>query len=113
MTGRVALAGGGDLVELPIATSVNESAGILASTTLFPNPADNAFDLMVPELGDRDLAVELMDVTGRMVRTQAAGNMGNARGRMTIGTADIPAGSYFVRLRSENNVIALPIQIVH
>ncbi|MCB0794699.1 MAG: DUF4397 domain-containing protein [Flavobacteriales bacterium] len=109
----VALAGGGDLVELPIATSVNESAGILASTTLFPNPADNAFDLMVPELGDRDLAVELMDVTGRMVRTQAAGNMGNARGRMTIGTADIPAGSYFVRLRSENNVIALPIQIVH
>ena len=107
----VAQATGGALVELPIFTGVNENAGVLAGTMLWPNPANDLLNIQVPALGDRSLEAELLDASGRIVR--ALGNSALVRGndRVTLATGDLAAGTYVLRLRSQDNSVALPVSI--
>ncbi|HMR27978.1 MAG TPA: DUF4397 domain-containing protein [Flavobacteriales bacterium] len=107
----VAQAAGGALVELPIFTGVNENAGILAATTLWPNPANDLLNIQVPALGDRSLDAELLDASGRIVRALGTGAMVRSNDRVTLATGDLAAGTYVLRLRSQDNSVALPVSI--
>lgn len=108
----VALASGGPLVELPVFTSVGD-LGIFTGTSVWPNPADQELNVMVPGLGDVQVEGELLDATGRLVRSFGAGALVRGNDRLVIGTSDLRQGSYSFRLRGADSSVVLPVNIVH
>ena len=61
-----------------------------AALALYPNPAHHAVQVRVTQ---RTANVELLNATGRLVRTQGATN-----GTATFSLAGLPAGLYAVRV---------------
>ncbi len=108
----VATAAGGALVELPVATGMNENAGILAATTLWPNPATEQLNIQVPTLGDRSLEAELVDASGRTIVALGSGSLLRGNDRVSLNTSGIAPGTYVLRLRSEGSSVSLPVSIV-
>ena len=105
----VALAAGGNLVELPVFTGMAEQ-GLFAGSSLWPNPATNEVNVFVPALGDAQVEVELLDAAGRVVRSFGAVARGNDR--VIIGTSDLSAGRYSIRLSATGSRIILPLSVV-
>lgn len=105
----VALAGGGDLVELPIASSVDESA-VLNGVRIYPNPAQDQFTLELGDVTGRT-SVMISDASGRIVFEQADITL-NGGDRSTIQTNGLANGSYQVTLRNADRTRTLPLRIV-
>ena len=106
-----ALAGGGPLVELPIASAVDENSGAFAGMSLYPNPAQ---DLVAIDLGGQPedrMTVRISDATGRAVLVNTTAFNQNQGGRAIIPTASLANGIYHLTVQNERGSRTLPLQV--
>jgi hypothetical protein len=90
----------------PGAVGVQEVAPEL-SVALFPNPADAQVQVELAVAPATALQVELLDATGRIISTQRTSAL-----RTTMDVAQVPAGSYLVRVSDGNTLQrVLPLMV--
>lgn len=70
---------------------------------IFPNPNPGTFTVQLPEPASPDLSFRIIGLTGQLLReqhTQTGSTM------QTVQAGDLPAGLYFLQMRSEGRVLA-------
>lgn len=108
----VALASGGPLVELPIATGIAIDREPVTNLALAPNPAVDLTFLHLTSRKDMRATVEVVDMTGRAVSTVVDTWLLEGTNRLELPTTDLAAGLYQVLVRSGDSRAQLPLEVV-
>lgn len=108
----VALATGGPLVELSIATGVSSIEKVADRIALYPNPAINAANLEIQGAKSDRVSLQIADVTGRIVKDLGIRATGADGSVMTIDVSSLTTGSYRLIMSTTNAYTSLPLQIV-
>ncbi len=108
----VALASGGALVELPLATGVNENDADLNAISAWPNPANDQVNISLDAVRDVRSAIALMDFTGRVALEVGSVQLQQGANRLAIDVAGLSAGVYQLSITNENGRRILPLQVV-
>ncbi len=94
----VALAAGGELLALPLATGIEEVASTLSAVSMFPNPARDAvnlqFDLDLPG----EVRLEVFNVLGSRMLTQNLGMKSSGTHSTTLNVNQLPEGLYISKI---------------
>ncbi|MDZ7614476.1 MAG: T9SS type A sorting domain-containing protein [Flavobacteriaceae bacterium] len=108
----VALASGGNLVELPIFLNVNENLISQESVRAYPNPA-NTQVIEYSLIENADLTIELYDILGQKVyESQQFGTSGTLN-KYSIDVTGMNEGIYFLSLNAGASRITKKIQVVN
>jgi hypothetical protein len=107
----VALPAGGDLVELPLATSVVEN-DLIASIAAWPNPANDQLFLAIDSKRIAQADLRLTDLTGRVVRTLPAASLASGANRLVVDLNGLAEGMYQLSIAGEGAVRTIPVQVV-
>jgi len=88
--------GGGDL-----STSTNRRAIAQIQLELSPNPTEGnvRLDFVLKQAGA--ISIDLMDATGRAVRSLYRSNLASGPQQLSLNTGEVPAGLYFLRVSGE------------
>ncbi|MFO8062398.1 MAG: lamin tail domain-containing protein [bacterium] len=87
---------------------IDELDMMLSRNTMTDNNA--WIELAVP--ASSSMNISLYDLTGRQVKNIFTGSMPGGRNRLYMNTSDIAAGTYFIRLSSQNKSIIKKINII-
>lgn len=68
----------------------------------FPNPATNSAKLKLSVKNASDVTVQIMDMSGRMVRTEAPVRLASGTHELPLETAALASGTYFCLVRTSN-----------
>jgi hypothetical protein len=107
------LPAGGDLVELPNVTSVEETVIDEISFNVYPNPARSQVNIDYALTNDADVQVAMYDLTGNMLRMIELGTLREQAHQLTLNISDLQNGLYFVRIQAGNSVVTRRIQVVN
>jgi hypothetical protein len=78
-----------------------ESDEEVAEVTIFPNPTSDEINFSGLETwGGGDITVQVMDIMGKTVKTEIL-----QAPNFTTSLVDLPAGTYLVNLRNEENAV--------
>lgn len=107
----VALAAGGALVELPVLTSVvapieNGDFG------LFPNPASSNLAVRFNVEKPADMTLTIRDLTGRVLVNRELGRTSTGEHTIDLNVDQIPAGTYLMVLKSNEQRITKKVQVI-
>lgn len=93
-------------------SSINDdpTAG-LSLLDIYPNPANAITCIPVNAKVGSDIRIDLLDVTGKHVKTIHNGYTSMGDSNYFINAAEFPAGAYFVRLSNNSAVITKPLII--
>ncbi len=93
-------------------SSINDdpTAG-LSLMDIYPNPANAITCIPVNAKIGTDIRIDLLDVTGKHVKTIHNGYAPMGESNYFIDAAEYPAGAYFVRLLNEGTAITKPLII--
>lgn len=94
----VALPSGGDLIPLPIVTSLNERTD--NNLRIFPNPANNKLQISFEAENNQRLQAEVYNIAGSLVKSQLIENSKGGAVISTLDVSDLKAGVYMLQLRS-------------
>ncbi|MBL7986401.1 MAG: DUF4397 domain-containing protein [Flavobacteriales bacterium] len=108
----VALASGGDLVELPIASSVAENIGDVSRVNVWPNPAVDRLTIALDVLKSSRTDIRLLDVSGRIVSSVSNAVLQQGENRFELPVEALAAGSYQLLVTNGNAARAIPVQVV-
>jgi subtilisin family serine protease len=102
-------------VSQPVVVAVGDSGELpvtLGISSVYPNPFQTSATaaVEVPQSGHVRLA--LFDVIGRLVAVPFEGQVAAGRYRFPIRIDDLPSGTYFVRLESQDRKVAVPVSHV-
>ncbi|MEZ4789882.1 MAG: PKD domain-containing protein [Flavobacteriales bacterium] len=87
----------------PLTTGIDEE-GMLATISLWPNPARELLNIALDSRTAGSVRLEVVDLNGRIVlERQEQLNLGG--NRLQLGTEDLPAGLYALRISQGTNVI--------
>jgi len=77
-----------------------------------PNPShgDGYVSFALPD--GREAMLDLIDLTGRKVRSQAVGHLGPGRHRVALPGQGLPTGLYWIRLRRDGETLSKPLVII-
>jgi len=109
----VALPAGGDLVELPNVTSVDENRIDNSSILLYPNPATDLINLNFSLLEDSDVNVYVYDMTGNVIKAKTYGTIQKSNQSTSIDLNNLTSGIYFVSIQAGKSIITKKIQVVN
>jgi hypothetical protein len=89
-----------------ISETINESQGL----SVYPNPADLNLNIELNNKGSDMISFEIMNSLGQVIRKE---NLGTQKGNVkyNVNVQDIPAGIYFVKVASGENVSIKKITI--
>jgi hypothetical protein len=108
----VALPAGGNMIPLPVVTSVVENTAN-ATITLFPNPAATEMNVNIDAATPiANVVVRVMDMTGRIVMNDDLGAIGTGNFRHTLNTTSLQQGGYIIEIVTDGAVNRQQIQIV-
>jgi hypothetical protein len=108
----VALPAGGNMIPLPVVTSVVENTSN-AAITLFPNPAATEMNVNIDAVAPiANVVVRVMDMTGRIVMNDDLGAIGTGNFRHTMNTTSLQQGGYIIEIVTDGAVQRQQIQIV-
>lgn len=108
----VALPAGGNMIPLPVVTSVVENTAN-AAITLFPNPATTEMNVNIDAATPiANVVVRVMDMTGRIVMNDDLGAIGAGNFRHTLNTTSLQQGGYIIEIVTDGAVNHQQIQIV-
>lgn len=108
----VALATGGDLVELPLWLSVREII-VENDVTAYPNPAVNVLNVQYSLIEDADVSVEVYDLLGNKVKDAQSSTKSNQLQTTKMDVSDLKTGLYFVTINAGENRVSKKIQVVN
>jgi len=80
---------------------INDAAAINSGLTVVPNPASDAAFIELDQARSADVRIELLDMTGRLVRTVRSGPLAAGPQRIELPVRALQAGCYFVRLQRD------------
>lgn len=110
----VALAGGGDLVPLPVITNVgvNSLADDALTVSAWPNPANDVLNVSIDARELRQVSATITDMTGRVVVQVPASVINVGENRLQIGTAQLSEGLYSLSLIGNEGITTIPVQVM-
>lgn len=100
----------GTVVEPNAATAVSELENLDAVVNIFPNPAKEELFISMDAGKSGKMEISLLSVDGRMVTSQLQ-SINQGRQRFTLDVSNLPAGFYFVRLNTGNEVVTQKVVI--
>ena len=103
----VALASGGNLIELPSLTVGLEDIGFINQLKLFPNPARDVITIELESTESNELTYEVLNMFGSVMMNQQARVL-PGENNYTFDLGKLPNGYYFIRIRSEAQAQVLP-----
>ncbi len=106
----VALATGGPLVPLPIATGINERDALLNSINVWPNPSSDRFFVELDSKESAQATLQLTDLSGRAVRSIDL-NIVAGQSRIELPVENLANGSYTLSILSSTSLRSMPVQI--
>ena len=106
-----ALASGGPLVELPLATGITDR-NTLSGAALFPVPAQDEVSLRVRSTIDGRATLRIVDAAGRTVFERASTALMNGDNLLRIPLNGLTAGTYRLNVLSDGGSLNMPLQIV-
>jgi hypothetical protein len=109
----VALASGGNLVELPIFLNVNETLISQESVQAYPNPAASQINVEYSLLENTDLTIEMYDLLGQKVFENQQNGISGKLNKHTIDVSGMKEGLYFLSLNAGSSRITKKIQVVN
>lgn len=108
-----ALASGGALVELPIASSVQDLGSNLADVSIYPNPAQEQVTINLGDAATGRTNVRVCDASGRVVYENANELAATSGKRITVQTGDLAPGLYQVIVSNASGLRSLPLHVAH
>ena len=98
----------------PAVLSGNSMPVSLALAGPRSNPVQGPMDIHFSLPSSAAAQMEMLDVTGRLVRSVEVGAFGPGHHTVTLGaTRDIPAGMYWVRLRQNGRTLTTRAAVIH
>lgn len=79
---------------------------------VYPNPAHQSMTVTADNLENAPTLVNMYTVTGQLVSEQMV-NVTDNKLQLTIQTAKIPEGNYFISIKNKSNVINLSAVVIH
>ncbi|MCP4440916.1 MAG: DUF4397 domain-containing protein [Aureispira sp.] len=109
----VALASGGGLVELPVAATTNVENiqdNTVSTVKLYPNPTTDVLNVQLELADDAEVLLEVVDITGKNVQTQALGTLNAGTHNHTL-DLQIPNGIYSLNIVTATGTNSKLIQV--
>lgn len=94
----VALPTGGELIPLPVVTSLNERTD--NNFRIFPNPASNSVQISFDKTDNQRLQAEVYNIAGSLVKSQLIEGHNGGAVNSTLDVSDLKAGVYMLQLRA-------------
>lgn len=84
-----------------------------ALNSVFPNPSDLSSTLLISAAQPVAATIDIVNELGQVVKPVFNGNLVQGENRFLIPTADLPAGTYFIRVKDAENTALHPLSVVH
>ncbi|MCP4123056.1 MAG: T9SS type A sorting domain-containing protein [Bacteroidetes bacterium] len=97
-------------VEVGLSTAVLDIFQI-SDLVLYPNPSNDIANLKMSFTTPGDVSIQLTDAIGRVLESTESLNV--IEDELTFDVREFAAGTYFIRLRVEGEVITLPFVVQH
>jgi hypothetical protein len=107
----VALPAGGALVELPVATGVNDRDALLNTMTVWPNPSSDRFVIDLDSKLNTQATVRLTDIVGHEVRNFAV-NLPAGQSRVELDVDGLANGTYTLSIMGKESIRSTSVMIV-
>lgn len=92
-------------------TRLYDEFGVEAALKVLPNPVGESFELEYQLAEDGEIAIELFDMSGEIVRSIIDGERTAGSYRIRVSSDPFPAGSYLLRLRTPTQIVTRRIDI--
>lgn len=109
----VALPSGGNLVELPVVTAVDEYTISDDSFRVYPNPTTGAVNVNFNLMADSNVSVYVYDMTGNVVQSASYGNISRADHNLKFNMNNLTSGLYFVTVQAGNSILTKKVQLIN
>lgn len=100
----VALASGGNLIPLPVATSNVEKIDPVNNFRVYPNPASSQVTFEFNLTSEAPLSAELFDMNGRLIDLISAGSFSTGNNNGSFDVSNLQNGIYILRLTGDSVV---------
>lgn len=91
------------LTPMTCVTAMDEQ-GVVTLNSLYPNPANAEINLNLTLAQTKAMSIQIIDVTGRLIRSQTQGNIGAGTSAINVSTAALSPGQYMMRVIADGNV---------
>ncbi len=106
------LATGGPLVPLSNTTGVADIQKVADLVSLYPNPANNAAELVLQGAKSQRISLQIADVAGRMVKDLGTRDLGTNGNFVNVDVSSLAPGSYRLLISTTDAYTSLPLQVV-
>ena len=103
----VALASGGNLIELPTLAVGLEEIGFINQMNLYPNPVREMITIDLNSTESNELTYEVLNLSGSVMMNKQVQVL-PGENKYTFDLSNLPSGYYFVRIRSEEQANVMP-----
>jgi hypothetical protein len=110
----VALASGGALVELPIATNPTSVEALQSNSTdlnIYPNPAKNLVNISWDQTNSASVSLIISNILGQTIRQIELGEVQDGKQLIQVSTEDLNSGIYNFQLISGKSVNSTSVKI--
>jgi len=109
----VALASGGALVELPVATvsSIGRLETAVSEFTVFPNPAQDQMNLNITLEDRSDITLQWYNLQGQLIQSRQMGNLDAGQHSLTSDISNLSNGWYTLAIISDQGVSSAKVQV--
>ena len=109
----VALASGGELIELPsLITGVDETAISETAFSTYPNPATQNITVAYTLTREGSVSIELFDILGNRVRTDIPGVQNASSHSRVLDVSGLPSGMYILRIQAGSDMLTKKVKVV-
>jgi hypothetical protein len=108
----VVLAGGGDMIPLPVVTSVDESSMNISDFSVYPNPARELVNVRFNVEEASSTNVEIINLLGKVVYNEELGQLNSGNQSKGINVSGLAEGIYLMRVSTPNSSLTSKIKIV-
>ena len=94
------------------ATGINELKTNLSELNIYPNPAANEVKISFNLMENANTVIEIMDVTGRIVKTLLNEKMSIGSSTKTFNVSGLDNGNYIVRINTDGHMTQQKLSII-
>jgi hypothetical protein len=80
---------------------------------VYPNPASDKVSVKINSQNTLKAQLILYSVDGSMVYSEKIGNIKNGHSSLSIHTASLPEGIYFITLKTDNKLFSRKLSVIH